>query len=172
MVLLSASALEIGSRKNDEKGEFMNRNRFLAVLAITTLIGVSAFAQAHQMPKQTDKPMEMHAAGPMMDCEAMMKKQGEMQAKNKEMDARLDQLVAAMNQADGQVKIDRTAAVVNELVAQRSQMRDRMAGMMPMMMQHMGRHMQGGEGGMAECPMMKMMHAEGEKPASPATHKH
>jgi hypothetical protein len=150
----------------------MNRKRFLAILAIPTLLAVSAFAQAHQMPKQTNKPMEMHASGPMMDCEAMMKKHGEMQAKNKEMDARLDQLVAAMNQADGQAKIDRMAAVVNELVAQRSQMRDHMAGMMPMMMQHMGHHMQAGKGGMAECPMMKMMHAEKEKPAPPAAHEH
>lgn len=150
----------------------MNRNRFLAVLAISTLLGVSAFSQAHQMPHKTMKPVDMNATEPMMDCEAMMKKHGEMQAKNKEMDARLDQLVAAMNQAEGQAKIDRTAAVVNELVAQRSQMRDHMAGMMPMMMQHMGHHMQAGGAGMADCPMMKMMHGSEQKPASPAAHEH
>jgi hypothetical protein len=34
-------------------------------------------------------------------------------------DARLDELVAAMNSAKGEAKIDAVAAVVNELVAQR-----------------------------------------------------
>jgi hypothetical protein len=165
--------LAIDSWIDDGNGALMNRNRLLAILAITTLIGVSAFAQAHRMPHRTSKPMKMHAAEPMMDCEAMMKKHGEMQAKHKEMDARLDQLVAAMNQADGQAKVERMAAVVNELAAQRSQMRDHMAGMMPMMMQHMGGHMQhGADAVMAECPMMKMMHAAEEKPASPAAHEH
>ena len=40
------------------------------------------------------------------------------------LDARLDALVTAMNAAKGQAKVDATAAVVAELVAQRKELRD------------------------------------------------
>lgn len=92
-----------------------------------------------------------------MDCQAMMQ---QMHAGTAEMDQRLKTLVEAMNGARGSAKVDRMAAVVNELVAQRTQMRERMMTMMPMMMQHMSQHMQSGMmKGMSEsmsgCPMMQ-----------------
>jgi hypothetical protein len=45
-------------------------------------------------------------------------------------DARLDQLVQTMNSATGQKKVDAMAAVINELIAQRKQMRGHMRQMM------------------------------------------
>jgi len=108
---------------------------------------------AHQpMPQQSQT----------MDCEAMMQ---QMHAGTAEMDQRLKTLVEAMNAARGSAKVDRMAAVINELVAQRTQMRERMMTMMPMMMQHMSQHMQSGmmkgmSESMASCPMM-------QKPAKP-----
>ena len=107
-----------------------------------------------------------------MDCQAMMDK---MQASSKAMDDRLATFVDAMNKAKGSAKVDRMAAVINEMVAQRKQMRDDMAAMMPQMMNHMMQHMQSGmmsgmAQSMAACPMMK-----GSAPAaqpSAVEHKH
>src|SRR5579859_2404164 len=123
--------------------------------------------ESMQMP-QSAQPAEM----PPMDCQAMMDK---MQASSKAMDDRLATLVDAMNKAKGSAKVDRMAAVINEMVAQHKQMRDDMAAMMPQMMNHMMQHMQSGMmSGMAQamagCPMMK-----GSAPAaqpSAVEHKH
>lgn len=80
----------------------------------------------------------------------------DMQKMMKEADARLDQLVTKMNSASGNAKVDATAAVVQELVTQRRQMRERMASMQQNMMAHMGEHMaHGGGTQMAQCPMMQ-----------------
>ena len=79
---------------------------------------------------------------PAMDRQKMM---ADMQASQK----KLDELVAAMNAAAGADKVDRIAAVVNEMVA----MHKRMSAMM----------MQGG--------MMEMMHGAAQSPA-PAAEDH
>ena len=47
-----------------------------------------------------------------------------MRARMQAHDAQLDELVAAMNAAEGETKVDAVAAVVNELVAQRRTRRD------------------------------------------------
>jgi hypothetical protein len=87
-------------------------------------------------------------------CQAMMADHQKMMAEMKAGDERLDGLMAKMTAASGQAKIDATAAVVAEMVAQRRTMQ----GMMKMqegMMGHMMEHMQAGSGSMAMCPMMK-----------------
>ena len=110
--------------------------------------------QSMQIPMPQGAQPEM----PPMDCQAMMDK---MQASSKAMDDRLATFVDAMNKAKGSAKVDRMAAVINEMVAQRKQMRDDMAAMMPQMMNHMMQHMQSGMTSgmqsMAGCPMMKGM---------------
>ena len=50
--------------------------------------------------------------------------------KIQESDARLDRLVSQMNQSTGNKKVQAMAAVINELVAQRKQMHQRMGQMM------------------------------------------
>ena len=77
------------------------------------------------------------------DC-AMMAKQQE------QMDAKLQGLVDTMNKTTGQAKVDAMAAVINELIAQRTAMRDEMH---EMMMHHMEEGQQGHS--MENCPMMK-----------------
>lgn len=111
----------------------------------------------------------------MMDCAAMMQQRDEMQKHMGEMDAKLQALVADMNKAKGSAKVDKTAAVVTELVAQRSMMQKQMMEMQPKMMSHMTQHMQSGMmKGMAEsmsgCPMMKGSDKASAPPA--AEHKH
>lgn len=111
----------------------------------------------------------------MMDCAAMMQQHESMQKHMAEMDAKVQALVADMNKAKGSAKVDKTAAVVTELVAQRSMMQKHMAEMMPRMMSHMTQHVQGGMmkgmgDSMAGCPMMQ----GADKASSPdaAEHKH
>ncbi len=116
---------------------------------------------------------EKSEGGAMMEeCKAMMAKHHAMMDKMKAMDTKLDSLVKSMNEAKGTKKIDATAAVVGELVAQRKAMRETMESMMPMMMQHMMKHMQMGmmkgmAASMADCPMMG-----GSKPAESGHEMH
>ena len=138
--------------------------RMIGGLILALLLAPALFAQ---MP-----PGEKHDMMP--DCAAMMKQHEAMQKHMAEMDAKLQKLVDEMNQAKGSAKVDRTAAVVTELVAQRSMMQKQMMEMHPKMMEHMMQHMKSGMmKGMADsmsgCPMMK----RGEKAAPPAEeHKH
>ena len=142
--------------------------RSLTLLFLTLLVAFSPAASAqHQHPAAAPAPTAATDA-PAMNCEAMMQ---EMHASSKAMDDRLQQLVDEMNKAKGSAKVDRVAAVVNELVTQRKQMREQMMTMMPKMMGHMSQHMQGGmmqgmASSMEGCPMMK----SGQKPAE--EHKH
>jgi hypothetical protein len=163
----------------------MMRNGKVLLLAAVFLTTSALFAQ---QPPAADKPMPMPmpsgqsvqmpmpqgaqpAEMPPMDCQAMMQK---MQASSKAMDDRLAGLVTDMNQAKGSAKVDRMAAVINEMVTQRKQMRDDMAAMMPQMMNHMTQHMQSGMmsgmKSMADCPMMKGSAPAAQSPA--VEHKH
>lgn len=135
-----------------------------AALLGCVAFGVStAVGFAHQ-GAQTSKAHQ-HAAtakpAPKADmaakCQAMMAGHEKMMADTKAADLRLDGLVANMNAATGQPKIDATSAVVGEMVAQRKAMHDGMMTMQQDMMAHMMEHMQEGKAPMAMCPMMKMM---------------
>lgn len=130
----------------------------LTILAL--LLAVLPLAAAPQ-----DKPhAHRHGAmtesaekAPMGDaCAAMMEHHAEMQERMKAMDAELDGLLAEVENATGDAKVDALAAVVEELVEQRRSMHAMMAKHQPMMMRHRMQHM--GEGGaMSDCPMMQRM---------------
>jgi hypothetical protein len=89
----------------------------------------------------------------MADC-PMMKQHESMQKQMSAKDAALKSLLDDMNKTDGAAKIDKMAAVINELVMERTMMRAKMEA--PMMDHH-------GMESMAGCPMMK----DKEKPAEP-----
>ena len=128
-----------------------------------------AFATFAQQPAAGGKkPMPMQAGMAKADCEAMMQK---MQGSSKPMDDRLQMLVDDMNRATGSAKVDRMAAVMNELVTQYKAMREHMTTMMPKMTEHMAKHKEtGGMQAMAGCPMMNG--AEKAPDATPRAHKH
>jgi hypothetical protein len=93
------------------------------------LAGVAALALAAGIarPQETATVPDMHA---------MMAGQQKMMMSMQATDKKLDDLVAQLNAAKGNDRIDKLVAVVNELVAERKQM----ANMMSMhggMMQHM-----------------------------------
>ncbi len=119
------------------------------------------------VPVASAQTMSMHdEKHTMPDCAAMMQMHETMQKHMADMDAKLNALVAEMNGAKGSRKVDKMAAVINEMVAQRAEMAETMMKMQPAMMEHMMEHMQSGMHAMADCPMMKGMQssaAEHEK---------
>jgi hypothetical protein len=133
-------------------------------IALVSFVGAMAlWAQQPPPPPPAEHKMEMPGKHGMMGekmDDSMMAHHKEMMAKMEAMDARLDELVKKMNAATGSKKSDAVAAVVNELVTQRKQMRDDMMAMAPEMMKHMMAHMRMGmmkdmDDSMAKCPMMK-----------------
>jgi hypothetical protein len=72
-----------------------------------------------------------------MPSHPMTEENCQMMQKSGDMDKKLQGLVDDMNKAQGQAKVDKMAAVINELVAQRASMQSHM-----MMMEE-------------DCPMMK-----------------
>jgi hypothetical protein len=128
------------------------RNRSLFILAIIILVVSVTLAQQPSGSPPTQPSMQM---GQMSGCQGMMQSMQKMPAALNEMDARLAPLVAEMNKATGSEKVDRMAAVLNEMTAQRKQMHDQVAGMMSGMM--------GGAGGGMSCAMPK-----DSAPAQPA----
>jgi hypothetical protein len=145
----------------------MVRNAMSLLVAAVILVAPAAFAQHQHEQPPAAAPQAQDTAMAGMDCQAMMH---EMHASGKAMDDRLQQLVAEMNRASGSARVDRMAAVINELVTQRTQMREQMMQMMPRMMNHMMQHMQSGmASSMMACPMMK--HGAADK-TPPAEHRH
>lgn len=161
----------------------MSRNRrtilAAALLTTTTLSIAWAMQPAHEAPR----PVQPAAGQPAMpaDCASMGKMHEEMMAQQKAADARVDALIVAMNNASGPTKIDAMAAVINELVMQRTDTHARMADMQPKMMQHMMQHvmdaapadMQGTmQVQMDECPMMQRTGSLGEMHPGMTPKKH
>ncbi|OFV89699.1 MAG: hypothetical protein A3G76_08135 [Acidobacteria bacterium RIFCSPLOWO2_12_FULL_65_11] len=159
-------------------------------LAVTMLIAAGfALTQTSAAVQQQTPPQPNAArgqaigpaAGQMMvnegQASAMMAERQQMMANMKAMDKKLDDLVAKMTAARGTDKVDAIAAVVKEIVAQRTQMGDQMTLMDGRMMGHMMEHMMSMQGGMmsmmgtsgqagttqsmANCPMMKALDQEG-----------
>jgi hypothetical protein len=139
----------------------------IAALAFALLVTGAARAQTapgDPPAPQAGEPDAHHHAMPHDD--GMMARHQEYMKKVGEMDARLDGLVAAMNAARGTAKVDATAAVVSELVAQRKQMLNMLVQGMHEMhemrapgemggVHHPGMAMGHGEHGMACCAGMK-----------------
>jgi hypothetical protein len=99
--------------------------RHIGIFLLATVLAPVALS-AQQPGQHRDSVM-------MMNHEKMMQ---QVQAA----DARMDRLVGEMNRATGQKKVEAMAAVINELVAQRKQMRSHMMQVMQTMHpQGMGR---------------------------------
>jgi len=117
--------------------ELMNMERigrYTATLTLALLLGAPlALSQTAAQPAEAMHHGMMHGQEHQGDmpakCKAMMQKKQQRMQKCKMMDAKLDELVAAMNAATGQQKVDAMAAVLNELVAQRKAMRQMMMEM-------------------------------------------
>ena len=135
----------------------MNRSLlFTYALPLALLIGPSAArAQApesHAHQKQGEMGAQM-----MPECPAMMAARERMTSEMRSADAKLDELIAAMNAAKGEAKVEALAQVVTEMAEQRKNAMGKMMAMQPEMMQHMRNGMMEGNEKAMECPMMKDM---------------
>ncbi len=124
-------------------------------LAATLMLGGGALTLAQQSTHDQHKAAAAQKAPSMAMCKQMMADKEKSMAHMKAMDTKLDGLVAQMDNATGESKVDAIAAVVKELASQRKSMRSMMEGMHMKMMGHMTQHMQSGK--MGACPMMKDM---------------
>jgi hypothetical protein len=109
------------------------RHRTSIAIAAALLLSVATFAQQPQ-DKQPAKP---GAASSQMSMADMMKMHDRMMAEMKTANAKLDQLVQKMDSATGDAKVNATADVVKELVAQQKAMYDHMGTMHQQMMSGM-----------------------------------
>jgi hypothetical protein len=123
---------------------------FVLMLAVL-IMPCSLFAQQEQdttpaPAAQGGTKVESAPAQPMSG--GQMKEHDEMMSAMKEMDARLDAKVAAMDAAKGDQKVEAIEAVIKEMVSQRKEMQEHMMKMHDMKKGHMMEHMQPGmEGG-------------------------
>ncbi len=96
------------------------------ILAVLLAVGVAA--QEHQHGGSAAQPQNgQQHQGSTPDLQAL--------------DTRLDEKVAAMNAASGEARVDAMAALIDELMSQRKQMREMIAPMQPNTNSHAGAHM-------------------------------
>jgi len=142
----------------------MKRNRLLVGMIAAAIALAPVLAEDTTRPEATDQTKEQ-----MDCCKGMMGKDmgnmmgmdmGNMMSKWKEQEAELDKLVADMNSAPSDKKVDAIAAVVTKLVEQHKAMHERMQKMMTeggKDMMKMGRMMM-------MMRMMRMMGSDQERP--------
>jgi hypothetical protein len=121
----------------------------LAAIGVASLLSPSS-ASAQMTPGM--KMGQGKGTGMPPACQEMMSMRQSMRAEQATADAKLNDLVAKMNAASGEQKVDAIAAVVSEMVAQRQARHEKMAAMQGKM-----------EAAMANCPMMR----KGFGPAEP-----
>ncbi len=144
------------------------RIQTIGITLIVLLMAIVAFdrtatgqepdeAHAEHHPEEAEaqvEPEPAEASGMMARCRQMMAERQGMMERMRETETRLNSLLAEMNAAEGDQKLDRMAEVVNEIVARLGPMPGEMMRMHQEMMSHMSEAMESGEG---MCPMMGMM---------------
>ena len=105
----------------------MKTTQLLATLIAATLPLAAIVAEDAGKTETTDQKQDQSSK--MMGMKSMMGK-GQMMSNWKDQDAELDKLVAEMNSASADKKLDAVAAVVTKLVEQRKAMHEQMQKMM------------------------------------------
>ena len=105
----------------------MKTTHLLATLVAVTFPLAAVTAEDSSKTETTDQKQEQNSG--MMGMKGMMDK-GQMMSNWKGQDAELDKLVAEMNSAPADKKLDAVAAVLTKLVEQRLAMHEQMRKMM------------------------------------------
>jgi hypothetical protein len=145
-----------------DKGNNMKKQTNTNLIIRSTLVLAWTLALVIWSPLQS--LAAEHGAGKNMTetkmmerCQEMQDMKQKMMAEIEKQDAELTAQVAEMNTAPTDKKVDLIAAVITDLVEQRTAMHARMMKMQEEMMPHMMQHMQIGKESIANCPMMKGM---------------
>ena len=104
----------------------MKTKYLLAALVAATLPLTTTFAEDTVKTETTDQTPEQNSDAAAMKGMDM----GQMMSNSKDQDAELDKLVAEMNSAPADKKLDAIAAVLTKLVDQRKTMHEQMQKMM------------------------------------------
>lgn len=107
----------------------MKKSTYLSAMIIAAILPASALLAQEEHGEMGDMMKGDHAA-----------MEQKMEAQMKSQDAELDKLVARMNSATGEKKVDAVAAVVNKLIEDRKMMHAQMAGMHKNMHGRMMKH--------------------------------
>ena len=150
--------------KIQSQANLLIHSSFALMLVFSLLTSVTSQSAE---PAEPAVPAENSSSdGRMMEhCEKMMEQRKKMKAETKVQDTALTDLVAKMNLAPEDKKTDLMAAIVTQMVEQRTAMHASKAKMEAEMMEHMMEHMQMGKESMSQCPMMKGMKGSDEKSA-------
>jgi hypothetical protein len=136
----------------------MTRNTITTLAIGSGLVLALVMAPAVQAGPDTPAPgMPMTSAQMKDHCAGMMEHKKTMAADMKAQDAALAELVGKMNRAQGAEQISLMAAVITQMVDQRTARGMHKVKMDDEMMAHMMQHMQTGKDSMSQCPMMKDM---------------
>lgn len=137
----------------------------LTVLPFVAATGVGAQQSQEERPRHQHGQHSMMSQPVSQQCQEMMAMHEKMMSEMNASQEKLDKLMADMEAAQGDAKVQAMEAVVEELVAQRKAMTSRMRSMQPRMMGHMMQHMhqamQQNEEPSEACPMMKQMMQRG-----------
>ena len=124
-----------------------------ATLTTTALLLSLLPTMAHQEGQEKNKKPMM--ASMPAHCMQMMQQQQKRTALVKEQDLKLKGMMAQLEKASGEKKINLMSRVIRELVQQREERQKRMGTNQAQMREHMTEHMQMGDKmPMRQCPMM------------------
>jgi hypothetical protein len=150
-----------------------------SIIAIRSCLALAfALAFSPQLQAQTAVPAEgTNTAKAKMAacCQEMKELKQKVAAEMKAQDLELNALVAKVNRASEDKKVEKITTALTVMLEQRTTMNACMLDMQEQMMTHMMKHMQMGKESMAQCPMMKRMNgmddqaAEGHKEQHPET---
>ncbi len=136
----------------------MNNRLTACALAVLFSLGGIVYAQ-QERGQQRESPRKGQRAyeGRHFDkdkmkehCHRVMEKHRQMREELRAKNEKLDSLVARMNQATGDEKVEAMAAVINEAISQRKEMLEIMSAMHHRRMRHMMEHMERGEN-LSQC---------------------
>lgn len=106
------------------------------------------------VPSPSAEPVE----GKIMErCQEIKEQQQKMMAEMKAQDAELTALVAKMNRASKDRKLDLLADIVTQMVQQQRVMNVQKAKLEQEMMKHIMQHLQMGKESVSQCPMLTGM---------------
>jgi hypothetical protein len=114
------------------KAETMKRTHLLIALIAAATPFAAVVAEDTTKPEASPQTKEQTSCCMGMTAMNMGKGMGNMMSNSKDRDTELDKLVADMNSAASDKKVDAIAAVVTKLVEQRKAMRERMEKRMTM----------------------------------------